>query len=131
MKVKPVPDGYYTVTPYITVKGASQLITFLKKGFDAKEIEVSKGPDGNVMHASIQIGTSRIMLAEATEKYKPMPAAFYLYVDDTDAYYKKALAAGGTSEMEPADQFYGDRNADVKDPFGNIWWIATHIEDVS
>jgi len=113
------------------VAGVSHIIDFLKKAFDAKSIEISKGPDGSVMHATIQIGDSRIMLAEATEKFKAMPVANYLYVNDTDATYQKATEAGGVSLMAPADQFYGDRNAGVKDPAGNSWWIATHMEDVS
>jgi uncharacterized glyoxalase superfamily protein PhnB len=131
MKVNPIPEGFHTVTPYLVVKGAAKLIDFLKKAFNAKEIDSFKRPDGTIMHATVQIGDSRIMLAEATEKFPPVPASLYLYVTDTDAMFHSGMEAGGTSLMEPADQFYGDRNAGVKDPTGNSWWIATHVEDVS
>ncbi len=131
MPVKLIPDGFRTVTPYIVVEGASKVIEFLKKGFDAEEIKCAKDPDGKIMCAEIRIGDSMIMLGEPHESLAPMPGSLYLYVKDTDAAYRKAIAAGGTSLMEPADMFYGDRNAGVKDSAGNMWWIATHIEDVS
>ena len=131
MKTKPIPDGFHTVTPYLVIKGAAPLIEFMKKAFDAKEIYLSKRPDGTIMHATMQVGDSMIMLADATDQYPEMPSTLYLYVPDTDAVYKKAMAAGATSIMEPADQFYGDRNAGVKDATGTQWWIGTHIEDVS
>ncbi len=83
------------------------------------------------MHAQVKIGDSFVMMGEPMGEFQPMPASIYLYVEDTDATYQRALEAGATSIMEPADQFYGDRNAGVKDPFGNLWWIGTHIEDVS
>jgi PhnB protein len=89
------------------------------------------GPDGTVGHAEVRIGGSPVMMGEARGPWPAMPCAIYLYVNDTDAVYRRALAAGATSLMEPADQFYGDRNAGVKDPCGNFWWIATHKEDVS
>jgi PhnB protein len=131
MKTKPIPDGFHTVTPYLVIKGAAQLIEFMKKAFDAKQIYVSNRPDGTIMHATMQVGDSMVMLAEATEQHQILPAMLYLYVPDTDAVYKKAMAAGATSIMEPADQFYGDRNAGVKDATGTQWWIGTHTEDVS
>jgi len=131
MKTKPIPDGFRSVTPYLVVKGAEQLIEFMKKAFDAKQIYVSKRPDGTIMHATMLINDSMIMLAEATEQYPILPSMLYLYVPYTDAVYKKAMAAGAISIMEPADQFYGDRNAGVKDASGTQWWIGTHIEDVS
>ena len=131
MPVKPIPDGYRTVTPYIVADGASGVIEFLKKAFDAEEIRCSRTPEGKVLCAEMRIGDSMVMLTDRGAEWKAMPGSFYLYVKDTDAAYKKAIAAGGASLMEPADQFYGDRNAGVKDSAGNLWWIATHVEDVS
>ncbi len=131
MKVKPIPKGYHTVTPYLVVEGAAKLIDFLKKAFDAKEKERMKRPDGGIMHAEVKIGDSMIMMADAMGPYKPMPVTIYLYMKNTDTFYKRALAAGATSAMEPADMFWGDRNAGVKDAFGNQWWIATRKENVS
>ncbi len=131
MPVKPIPEGFHTVTPYLMVQGAQKLIEFLKQAFNARETERMAQPDGTITHAEVRIGDSIIMLAEAAGQWKPMPTGIYLYVEDTDAIYQRALAAGATSIMEPADQFYGDRNAGVQDPSGNQWWIATHIEDVS
>jgi PhnB protein len=131
MPVKPIPDGYHTVTPYLIVQGVAGLIDFLKQAFDAKEEHRTAMPDGTVMHAQVRIGDSAVMMGQAPGAHTPMPSAIYLYVPDADAVYRRALAAGATSIMEPADQFYGDRNAGVKDPSGNHWWIATHKEDVS
>ena len=132
MAVKPVPEGYHTATPYLIVPGVAKVIDFLKQTFDAKEIhERMSRPDGTIMHAEVRIGDSPIMLGEPMGQFQPMPASVYLYVPDTDACYRRALKAGAASLMEPADQFYGDRNAGVKDPSGNSWWIATHIEDVA
>jgi uncharacterized glyoxalase superfamily protein PhnB len=130
MAVKPIPEGYHTVTPYLIVPGVPKLIDFLKAAFGAEETHRMAGPDGTVMHAQVRIGDSVVMMAEAAGPWKPMPAGIYLYVEDTDATYRRALEAGATSLMEPADQFYGDRSAGVKDPSGNSWWIATHKEDV-
>ncbi len=128
---KPVPDGYHTVSPYLTVQGAAKLIDFLKQVFDAKEIFSMSRADGTLGHAAVSIGDSVVMLAEATDQWKPMPAALHMYVNDADTTYQKAIRAGATSVMEPADQFYGDRSGGVQDMFGNFWWISTHIEDVS
>jgi PhnB protein len=128
--VQPVPPGYTTVTPYLVVPDGEGLLTFLSKAFGAEERGRTVRPDGSIANAEVRVGDARLMLAQAREPWKPMPAGFYLYVPDTDAVYRAALAAGGTSLMEPADQFYGDRNAGVQDPWGNNWWIATHIEDV-
>jgi uncharacterized glyoxalase superfamily protein PhnB len=129
--VKPIPDGYHTVTPYLIVEGVAGLIDFLKQAFDAVETERMPGPDGKVGHGEVRIGDSVVMMGEASGEWKPMPGSIYLYVNDTDATYKRALEAGATSVMEPADQFYGDRNAGVKDASGNMWWIATRKENVS
>lgn len=131
MAVKPIPDGYHSVTPYLSVKDAAGLIDFAQTAFDAAVLFRTDRPDGTVGHAELQIGDSRVMVSEACEQWPSMPAALYLYVNDTDATYRRALDAGATTVMEPADQFYGDRNAGVKDAFGNCWWIATHVEDVS
>lgn len=131
MSVKPIPDGYHTATPYLVVEGASKLIDFLKQAFMATEIYRMTRPDGKVGHAEVRIGDSVIMLGDMGGKWKSMPSSIYLYVPNIDAVYRQALEAGAISLMEPADQFYGDRSAGVRDPFGNHWFIATHIEDVS
>ena len=130
MAVKAIPDGYHTVTPYLIVQGAAKLIDFLKQTFAAQEIERLTQPNGTIGHAEVRIGDSIVMMADATPEFAPMPAAIHVYVNDVDAVYKRALQAGTTSLREPADQFYGDRSAGVKDPSGNHWWIATHKEDV-
>ena len=119
------------MTPYLIVEGVAGLIDFLKQAFDAVETERMPGPDGKVGHGEVRIGDSVVMMGEASGEWKPMPGSIYLYVNDTDATYKRALEAGATSVMEPADQFYGDRNAGVKDASGNMWWIATRKENVS
>ena len=131
MAVKPIRDGYHTVTPYLTVEGVPKLLDFLKRAFDAKEVERVSRADGTLGHAEVRIGDSVVMMGEARGEWAPVSSTLYLYVTDTDAVYNRALAAGATSLMEPADQFYGDRNAGVRDPVGNLWWIATHQEDVS
>jgi uncharacterized glyoxalase superfamily protein PhnB len=130
MAVKPIPDGYHTITPYLTVQGAPKLLDFLKQAFAAQEIERMTRPDGTIGHAEVRIGDSVVMMSEACNEWKPMPSAMYLYVNDVDAVYQRALQAGAISTMEPMDQFYGDRSAGVKDPSGNQWWIAAHKEDV-
>jgi uncharacterized glyoxalase superfamily protein PhnB len=126
----PVPPGYATVTPYLCVTDAAKLIEFLKQAFDAQLLFKMDGPGGRIMHAEMTIGDSRIMLAQP-EPGKETNAMLHLYMPDTDATYKRALAAGATSVREPANQFYGDRSAGVRDQFGNQWYIATHVEDVS
>lgn len=131
MAVRPIPEGYHSITPYLIVSGADKLIDFMKRAFAAEEIERMDLPDGTIRHAEVRIGDSILMMGEAGGAWAPMPCSLYLYVNDTDAVYRQALQAGATSVMEPADQFYGDRNAGVKDGSGNLWWIATHKEDVS
>jgi PhnB protein len=130
-KVKPIPDGFHSITPYLTVPGVAKLIDFLTQAFDAKETERIMRPDGTVHHAEVRIGDSKVMMGEPVAPRQAMPACLYLYLSDVDAAYKRALAAGATSLTEPADQFYGDRSAGVQDPSGNSWWIATHFEDVA
>jgi PhnB protein len=129
-KVKPIPNGYHTVTPYLIVEGVPKLIEFLKKAFNAEVVEEIK-VKGMVTHAEVKIGSSMVMMGEARGEHTPMPSMFYLYVEDTDATYKQAIAAGGISVMEPTDQFYGDRNGGVKDHCGNQWWIGTRQEEIS
>jgi len=131
MAVKPVPEGHHTVTPYLVVPGVAKLIDYLQRAFQAKELHRSARPDGTIMHAEVQIGDSRVMMGEPVGEFKAMPANVCLYVPNVDSTYTRALQAGGTSLREPADQFYGDRTAGVKDPCGNQWWIATHQEDVA
>jgi len=132
MTVKPIPDGYHAVTPYLTVRGAAKVIEFLKKAFGAETVfEPMKRPDGLIMHAELKIGDSRVMLADASEQCQPTQAQLYVYVPNADATYKRAIAAGAISSMTPADMFYGDRSGSVKDPSGNTWFIATHKEDVA
>ena len=130
MAVKPIPDGYHSVTPYLSVPGATKLLDFLKQAFEAQELHRMPRPDGAIMHAEVRIGDSRVMMGEPMGSAQPMFGSLYLYVHDVDAVYKRALQAGATSTSEPADQFYGDRSAGIKDPVGNQWWIATHKEDV-
>jgi PhnB protein len=126
-----VPKGLYNVNPYLHPRRAEPLISFLKRAFDAQEIAKYASPDGVVHHAAVRVGDSVLEMGEAHEKYDPMPAMFYLYVPDMEAVYRQALAAGAKSFQEPTDQPYGDRNAGVQDAFGNKWYIATHIKDVT
>jgi PhnB protein len=130
MAVNRIPEGFHNVTPYLVVREVPKLLDFVKQAFKAQEIMRMPAPDGTIMHAEVRIGDSAIMMGEAHGEHKPMPGSIYLYVDDTDATYQRALQAGATSLMEPADQFYGDRSASVVDPVGDHWFIATHIEDV-
>jgi PhnB protein len=125
-----VPKGLNTVNAYLHPLRAEPLIAFLKRAFGAQEVAKYASPDGVVHHAQVRIGDSVLEMGEAHGKYEPMPAMFYLYVPDCDALYRRALAAGAKSLHELTDQFYGDRNGAVTDPFGNIWYIATHIKDV-
>ncbi len=131
MPAKAIPEGYHTATPYLVVRGADKTIDFLKKAFGAEpSFEPMMRPDGKVMHADLKIGDSHVMISEASDQHPPMQCMVHLYVPDVDAVYQRAVSAGGTSALEPTDQFYGDRGASVKDPSGNHWYIATHIEDV-
>ena len=129
--VKPIPEGYHTVTPYLTVQGLARLMEFLTQAFGAQETFRSTRPDGSLSHCEMRIGDSMVMLGEAGGEWKPRPSQLYLYVENVDELYHRAIAAGGKSMGEPKDQFYGDRSGGVEDPSGNYWWIATHKEDVS
>lgn len=131
MAVKPVPDGYHTVTPYLTVADAAAEIDFLKRAFNAQQVYAHTDSKGNVSHAELRIGDSMVMIGQANGPWTPKHANFYLYVPNVDELYKQAVAAGGKSISEPSDQFYGDRHGGVEDSNGNGWWIATHIEDVA
>lgn len=130
MAVDPKPDGYHAVTPYLVVDGAARLVDFLQETFDAEEVERFAAPGNRIGHAELSIGDSLVMLSDARPGHEPMQAMLYVYVDDVDATYQRALAAGAVPVQAPADQFYGDRSGGVRDPCGNQWWIATHIEDV-
>jgi PhnB protein len=129
--VRPIPQGFHTITPYLAVQGAGKLLDFLKRTFDAEVVERLERPDGAVGHAEVRIGDSMLMIGEPSDPAQAMPTMLYVYVTDADATYQRALAGGAVSLQAPADQFYGDRNAGVQDPFGNRWWLATHKEDVS
>jgi PhnB protein len=124
--VKPIPEGFHTLTPYLIVSRASEFIDFLEQAYGAVEVGRVKRPDGGIMHAEVRLNDSMLELADATAEHPPMPAVLHLYVSDADAVYNRALQAGASSTEEPVDQPYGDREAGVKDAFGNQWYIATH-----
>jgi PhnB protein len=130
MAVDPIPAQYGTVTPYLVVDGASGLIEFAKKTFGAEEAGRMPAPGGKIGHAELRFGDRMVMLGDAGPENPARTAALVIYVNDCDATYRKGLDAGGTKEMEPEDQFYGDRRAGVQ-AFGVSWWIHTHVEDVS
>jgi PhnB protein len=137
--VKPVPDGYPALTPYLTVKGASRAMDFYARVFGAQERYHLPGPDGRIAHAEMQIGSSVLMLAdECPERGAHAPSAgakssasVFAYVDDVDAVFAKATAAGAKTLAAPADMFWGDRYGKLVDPFGHEWALATHVEDVA
>ncbi|MES2395434.1 MAG: VOC family protein [Bacteroidota bacterium] len=140
-KVKSIPEGYTSVTPYLTIKDAKKAIEFYKKVFNAKEIGRLETPDGKIGHCELQIGDSRIMLSDempgmggkSAQTLGGSPITLCLYLENADEVYKQALAAGAKVDknMEMKDQFYGDRSGTVTDPFGLQWTIGKHIEDVS
>jgi PhnB protein len=119
---------YRTVTPYLVVSNADDELAFLKTAFDGTEVLCHRNADNSVMHAEIRIGDSLVMLGQASGQWKPLRAALYLWVDDVDATYARALAAGATSESEPEDKPYGHRNAGVVDRNGNTWWIGSPVK---
>jgi PhnB protein len=139
MAVKAIPDGYYSLTPYLVIKGAEQAIDFYKNVFGATENMRMPGPGGRIMHAEIKIGNSVLMLSdENTERGFLSPksigstgSSIMLYTDDVDATFSKAMAAGSKSDQPPTDMPWGDRMANITDPFGHNWAIATHKEDVA
>jgi PhnB protein len=136
--VKPIPDGYHTITPQLTCRQAGRAIEFYKNAFGATEIMSMPTPDGKVMHAEMQIGDSRFMIGDefpgmsAAPDPSALPASsLYIYTDDVDAVFNRAVQAGAKVDMPPADMFWGDRYGKVIDPFGHRWGIATHVEDVA
>jgi PhnB protein len=139
MPVKPIPDGYHSVTPYLIVRGAARALEFYKNAFGAEELMRMEQPDGRVGHAEIQIGNSRIMLADESPEMDAKspdtlggsPVGLMTYVEDVDSRFKQAIAAGAKEERPVQDQFYGDRSGTLRDPFGHQWTIGTHKEDVS
>jgi PhnB protein len=138
MSVKPIPEGFHSVTPYLGVEKAAEAIEFYKKAFGAIEAMRLDMPDGRVGHAELRIGDSPIMLGSPCDESAfgsprdgHTSVGLHVYVNDVDAQYKQAIAAGGTPISEPKDQFYGDRSGTLKDPFGHVWFLATHKEDLT
>ena len=138
-KVKPIPDGHRTVAPYLAIKRAAKALEFYKKAFGAIETYRLMLPDGRVGHAEIRLGDSIVMLSDefpefggkAPDTLGGSPVNIHLYVEDVDAFFKKAVAAGARELKPVMDQFYGDRSGQLEDPFGHLWWVATHKEDVA
>jgi len=138
-EVKPIPDGYHSVNPYLIFSGASDAIAFYKKAFGAEEVMRMDGPGGKIHHAEIRIGDSRIMLADEHPEIQALspktiggsPVSIHLYVENVDAAVESAVAAGAKLIRPVADQFYGDRTGGIEDPFGYRWFIATHKEDLT
>jgi len=139
MSVKPIPEGYHTLTPFLTVRDAARAIEFYKQAFGATERGVAKGPDGKVMHAEIKIGDSIIMMSDEFPEFGSLSPesvgntsmGLHIYVEDVDASFDRAVKAGAKVEMPVMDQFWGDRYGRLKDPFGHKWSIATHKKDMS
>jgi PhnB protein len=131
LKGETIPEGLRTVTPYLALENTGRFIQFIKEAFGAQEKLVVPAPGGGIAHAKIAIGDSILEMSDAHGVYKPMPCGLHLYVPDTDGVYEQAMKAGAKSLTAPADQPYGDRSAGVVDPFGNQWFIATHIKDVA
>ncbi len=130
-KVKSMPDGYHSIIPYTIVESADSFIEFLQLAFGADISECIREESGRIMHAEARIGDSIIMISEACPEMGPIKAGLYHYTDDVDSVFKQAVANKAEPTMEPADMFWGDRMGSVRDPWGNIWWIATHVEDVT
>jgi PhnB protein len=139
MSVKPIPDGYHTLTPYITVRDAARAIEFYKQAFGAVERGIMKGPEGKIMHAELMIGDSIVMLADEFPEYGSLSPqstggsgmGLHIYVEDADSAFDRAVKAGATIEMPIGDMFWGDRYGKLADPFGHKWSIATHKKDLS
>jgi uncharacterized glyoxalase superfamily protein PhnB len=139
-RVKPIPEGYHTVTPHLVIRQCAKAIEFYKKAFGAEELCCIRGPDGqSVMHAELKFGDSVVFLCDECPDYGALspqslngsPVTIHVYVNDADAAYQRAVAAGATATMPLQNMFWGDRYGKLKDPFGHHWSIATHIEDVS
>jgi PhnB protein len=129
--VSAVPKDFHTVTPFLIVDNAAGLIEFIQKAFNGRQNFIMKDEDNKIMHATVTIGDSTIMLCDVMENTPAQSAMLYLYLPDVDTVYKKAIEAKANSFREPKDEFYGDRAGAVKDAWGNVWWIATHIEEVA
>jgi PhnB protein len=139
MAVKPIPEGYHTVTPYLTIRGAARAIEFYQRAFGAEELMRMPGPEGKIMHAELQIGDSRLMLSDefpemggkSPQALGGSPGFLFLYVKDVDAAFQRAVGAGAQAKVPPADMFWGDRFGRLVDPFGHEWGLATHREDLT
>jgi PhnB protein len=139
MAAKPIPEGYNTLTTYLAVENAAEAIEFYERAFGAHETLRMPGPDGSIGHAELDIGDSKVMLSDPFPQSTVRPpgeiggtsASVFMYVEDVDAVVKQAVDAGATVTMEVADQFWGDRFGTVSDPFGHVWSIATHVEDLT
>ncbi|MBS1255028.1 MAG: hypothetical protein MAG581_00827 [Deltaproteobacteria bacterium] len=131
MRANKIPDGYHTVTPYLLVHEVSAFLEYLEKVFSTKELRRTTLAEGVVHHARIRIGDSVLMIGEAGDHQPAVPTVLYMYVDDVDETYQLALKHGAKSLREPAEQYYGERNAGVEVPFGNQWWFAVHLQNVS
>jgi len=130
MSIKAIPEGFHAITPYLFVQGAARLINFIAAAFEGELISQQKRPNGEVMHATMRIGDSKLMLADPTPEFGAMPTSIYLYVADCDAVYQRALNSGGVSVFPMMTLPSGERYGGIKDLCGNIWWVATHVEDV-
>jgi len=134
---KPVPEGYHTITPQLTLDNAAQTMEWYKKALGAEEVSRSVGPDGKIMHAELKIGDSRFMVndvmtgGKGPQAFGGSPASMWLFVENSDALFNRAVSAGATVQMPIADQFWGDRGGAVADPAGYTWWIATRKEDLT
>lgn len=126
MSTKKIPEGYHTITPYLILNNASQFIKFMTEVFGAEVTYKAMRDEKTIMHAELKIGDSKIMFADATEQWKTQPAGLFIYVDEADVIYNKAIHAGAEAVTPMADQSYG-RSGGVKDPFGNTWWITSVI----
>jgi PhnB protein len=139
MSAKPIPAGHHTVTPYLAIRNAVDALEFYKKAFGAAETFRLVMPDGRLGHGEIRIGDSVIMLSDEFPEYGGVSpktlggsaVCIHLYVEDVDAFFRTALAAGAKERKPVMDQFYGDRSGQLEDPFGHLWWVATHKEDLS
>jgi PhnB protein len=138
MSVRPIPEGYHTVTPFLTVDDASAAIAFYERAFGARERMRMPMPDGKIAHAELEIGDSVVMLSDPFPQATVRPPkelggtslGVFLYVEDIDAFVQRATDAGATVTMPPEDMFWGDRFGQISDPFGHVWQVATHVEDV-
>ncbi|CAJ0819874.1 MULTISPECIES: VOC family protein [Ralstonia] len=138
MAVKPIPEGYHSVTPYLSIKGAARAIDFYRQAFGATELFRMDGPNGTIAHAEIRIGDSPIMMSDevpnmacaSPDTLQCTSVGLMIYVPNVDTVFANALKAGGTEVRPVVDQFYGDRSGTLKDPFGHVWTVSTHVEDV-